>query len=121
MRVATMISLGASALLGVGALFVARAYLPSGGDKSAEAWRPHAEAALDFGALSWGLFRSTEGGSDFLQHALFPTKADFERYWYSEQIAEARISISGLFNVPLLPTYNLVVGMGSAVTTEQAV
>lgn len=35
MRVATMISLGASALLGVGALFVARVWLPSGGGEQA--------------------------------------------------------------------------------------
>ena len=93
---------------------------PLRGDRFAEAWVSHAETALDYGALSWGLFRSTEGGSDFLQHAIFPTKADFERYWYSEQIAEARVSIQGLFNVPLLPTYNTVVGMGTAVTADAA-
>jgi pilus assembly protein CpaB len=37
MRVATMISLGASALLGVGALFVARTWLPAGGEAAGAA------------------------------------------------------------------------------------
>lgn len=45
MRVATMISLGASALLGVGALFVARVWLPSSGE-SAQAAPKVADTAM---------------------------------------------------------------------------
>ena len=47
MRVATIISLGASALLGVGALFVAKVWLPSAdGGKSAAPGRPAAEVPV---------------------------------------------------------------------------
>ena len=89
---------------------------PLRGDRFAEAWLPAAEAALDHGALSWGLFRAHEGGADFIQQAIFPSKADFERYWYSEEIAEVRVQISGLYQVPLLPTYHGI--SGSGVTAE---
>ena len=36
---------------------------------------------------------------------LFPSKAHFERYWYSERIAEFRIELAGCYQVPILPTY----------------
>ena len=63
---------------------------PFRGDKFEAAWLPVAEAALDFGATGWALFRSKEGGLDFTQLAFMPTKLDFERYWYSEEVGKAR-------------------------------
>jgi pilus assembly protein CpaB len=51
MRVATMISLGASAVLGVGALFVARVYLPS--VAPARAARPQCPAPRPTLPWSW--------------------------------------------------------------------
>jgi hypothetical protein len=86
---------------------------PFRGDKFEAAWLPAAEAALDFGATGWALFRSKEGGLDFTQLAFFPTKLDFERYWYSEEIGKAREDIAGLYQVPLLPEFHKVSGMGS--------
>lgn len=86
---------------------------PFRGDKFEAAWRPAAEAALDFGASGWAFFRSREGGLDFTQWAFFDGKADWERYWYSDEIGEARMNAAGLFQVPLLPVYFTIVGMGS--------
>ena len=86
---------------------------PFRGDRFQELWTPAAEAALDFGATGWALYRSKEGNLDFIQHAFFPTKDDFERYWYSEELAEARVKVAGYFQVPLLPTFHTVCGMGS--------
>jgi hypothetical protein len=88
---------------------------PFRGDAFAEGWLPVAEAALDYGALSWAFYRAQEGRLDFIQHALFPSKADFERYWYSETVAEARTELAGYYQVPLLPTFHEIVGMGAAV------
>jgi hypothetical protein len=85
---------------------------PMRGDAFEEAWLPAAEAALDYGATYWSFVRANEGQLDFIQHAIFPTKLDFERYWYSEEIAEARAQVSGLFQVPVLPTFHRVVGAG---------
>lgn len=86
---------------------------PFRGDAFAEAWTPVAEAALDFGATWWAFYRSTDGILDFKQLAIFPSKEHFERYWYSEELAEARVKVAGYFQVPLLPTFHTVCGMGS--------
>ena len=86
---------------------------PFRGDKFEAAWRPAAEAALDFGATGWAFFRASDGLLDFTQYAFFPSKLDFERYWYSDEISEARTEAAGLYQVPLLPTFHRIVGMGS--------
>ncbi len=52
---------------------------PFRGDKFAEGWAPAAELALDFGAVSWGFYRAIDGRLDFIQHAVFPTKAQWEQ------------------------------------------
>ena len=85
---------------------------PFRGDKFEDAWRGPAQAALDYGASSWAFFRSKDDPLDFIQMASFESKLDFERYWYSEEIAEARALASGLFQVPVLPTYHELTGIG---------
>ena len=85
---------------------------PFRGDKFEDAWRPAAQAALDYGATSWSLFRSGDDPLDFVQMASFPTKKDFERYWFSEEIAEARAEASGYYQVPVLPKWLRVVDAG---------
>ena len=85
---------------------------PMRGDAFEEAWLPAAEAALDYGATYWSFVRAKEGQLDFIQNAIFPSQVDFERYWYSEEIAEARAQVSGLFQVPVLPTFHRIVGTG---------
>jgi hypothetical protein len=93
---------------------------PFRGDRFAEGWRAAAEAVLDYGASSWGLYRAHDGRLDFIQQATFPTKAAFERYWYSETVAEARTELAGYYQIPLVPTFHEVVGEGKAVTLAPA-
>jgi hypothetical protein len=93
---------------------------PFRGDKFAAGWRPVAEAVLDYGATSWGFYRAHDGRLDFIQQATFPTKAAFERYWYSETAAEARAELAGMYHVPLLPTFHEIVGEGRALSLAQA-
>lgn len=88
---------------------------PFRGDKFAAGWLPAAEAALAFGATSWSFKRNVEGGLDFVQTARFPSKAHFEHYWYSEEIADKRVEMAGYFQVPLLPSFWTVVGSGELV------
>jgi hypothetical protein len=87
---------------------------PFRGDVFADRWRPAAEAALDYGARSWAFYRNLDGRLDFIQEAVFESKADFERYWYSERIAEARAELAGRYQIPLLPTVWEIVGVGAA-------
>jgi hypothetical protein len=85
---------------------------PFRGDKFEEAWVPAAAAALDYGASSWAFLRSKDDPLDFTQIASFPDKKTWERYWYSEEISEARADASGWYEVPLLPVWHRVVGAG---------
>jgi hypothetical protein len=93
---------------------------PFRGDAFAEGWRPAAEAVVDFGATQWSFTRAQEGRLDFVQTANFPSKAHFERYWYSERMAEYRTELSGYYQVPILPTFWEVVGAGEAVSPARA-
>jgi hypothetical protein len=91
---------------------------PFRGDRFAEAWLPAAEAVLDYGATSWAFYRAMDGRLDFIQEATFPTKAAWESYWYSERIAAIRTELSGIYQVPLLPTLWEILGEGSLVPLE---
>jgi hypothetical protein len=93
---------------------------PFRGDVFAEGWRAAAELAVDFGATEWSFTRAHEGRLDFVQTANFPSKAHFERYWYSERMAEVRTELSGYYQVPILPTFWEVVGAGDAVSPARA-
>ena len=89
---------------------------PFRGEKFVEGWAPAAEMVLDFGAVSWGFYRNLDGRLDFIQEAVFPSKAHFERYWYSEEIAAKRVALQGYFNVPVLPEFYEIVGEGRALS-----
>jgi hypothetical protein len=93
---------------------------PFRGDAFAEGWRPAAEAVVDFGATSWAFYRDLDGRLDFIQQALFETKGDFERYWYSDAIAEKRVELQGYFNVPVLPEFYEIVGEGRTLSLAPA-
>ena len=85
---------------------------PFRGDRFAEGWRPAAEAALDYGAVAWSFYRAMDGRLDFLQTATFRTKADWDLYWYSEEISEKRVEMAGYYQVPLLPSFHEILGEG---------
>jgi hypothetical protein len=87
---------------------------PFRGDRFAEEWLPAAEAVLDYGATEWAFTRAVDGRLDFIQTAVFPSKADFERYWYSEEVSEKRVEIAGIYQVPLVPSFWEIVGAGAA-------
>ena len=93
---------------------------PFRGDKFAAGWLPAAEAVLDYGATWWLFYRALDGRLDFIQQATFPTKAAFERYWYSETVTEKRVELAGTYQVPLVPTFHEVVGEGKALSLAQA-
>jgi hypothetical protein len=94
---------------------------PFRGDKFEEAWAPTAEAAVKYGARGWAFTRSKDDPLTFMQIAAFEKKIDFERYWLSEETAEARARCSGLYQVPILPIWYRSVAFGViADSTEDA-
>lgn len=93
---------------------------PFRGDAFEAAWTPVAEAALDYGATQWALLRSKEGGLDFTQLASFPDTGSWDRYWYSEEVAAARVEVAGYFQVPLLPVFHTICGAGEMLANAPA-
>ena len=69
---------------------------PFRAEKFLKLWLPSAEAVLDYGASEWALLRSAEDPQKIDQLAVFVNKTDFDRYWYSEEISDARTEASGL-------------------------
>jgi hypothetical protein len=86
---------------------------PWRGDRFEAAWTPVAEAALDYGARGWAFFRDEEERAKFTQLAFFDNKLDWERYWYSDQLAQARAEATGLFQVPVQPVWQKLIGFGA--------
>ena len=89
---------------------------PFRGDKFEAAWGPVAEAALDYGATAYAFFRSSEDRLQFTQLAVFEDKPAFERYWYSEEVAEARAAAAGIFQIPVVPEWHEVIDAGARQT-----
>jgi hypothetical protein len=86
---------------------------PFRGDKLEEAWAPAAAAVTKYGARAWAWNRCKDDQLSFMQVAVFEKKIDFERYWLSAEIAEARAAVGGLYQVPLLPVWWECTGWGA--------
>jgi hypothetical protein len=91
---------------------------PFRAEKFRDLWLPAAEAVVDFGATGWAFIRSGEDPQHFVQLALFANKLDFDRYWYSEEIVDYRVQVTGLFQVPILPVWYMVEGAGDVVPQD---
>ena len=64
---------------------------------------PALERAPAFGATSFSLTRSEDDHLHFLQTTVWETRADFERFWSSDEVAEAREAAFNWFNKPVYP------------------
>jgi hypothetical protein len=93
---------------------------PFRGDRFQELWAPVAERVLDFGAKGHAFLRMREDKSVFTQLAFFDDKLDWERYWLSEEVSDARIQLAGLYQVPVLPQWHSLEGFGSLATSPVA-
>ena len=85
---------------------------PFRGDRLEEAWKPAAALATRYGAKAWAWTRSKDDPLSFTQFAVFENKLDFDRYWFAEEVAAARVEVGGLYQVPLLPVWFECVGWG---------
>ena len=61
---------------------------------------------MDFGAESWEIIRNVHDPLLFRQLTVWNDKADFEAWWYSEEVSRAREDIIDLYSKPILPTWN---------------
>lgn len=82
---------------------------PFRADRWLDLWEPAAAKMPAFGARSWSLTRSIDDPLSFQQTSAWDSRADFERYWFSPEIEEARAGVIDLYDLPLLPTWHTVV------------
>jgi hypothetical protein len=75
-------------------------------------WEPAAERALAFGAKSWTLTRSVDDPLLFRQTTIWDDRADFERYWYSDEVSAARTEAISYFGKPVLPAWHTQIASG---------
>ena len=74
-----------------------------------ELWGPVAARMPAFGAKRWSLSRSIDDPLAFRQSAVWASRDDFERYWYSEETEAARAKIIDLYDKPLLPSWHTLI------------
>jgi quinol monooxygenase YgiN len=68
-------------------------------------WEPAAAMATEYGAVDWQIYRSTEDPLLFRQVITWNDKADFESYWFSEEVSAIREQIIDMYDKPLLPLW----------------
>jgi hypothetical protein len=66
-----------------------------------------------YGARSWAVYQSHDDLYKLLLVVEFDTKHEWERYWYGEEFQSMRAACSGWYQVPLLYSWNDIVGSGS--------
>jgi hypothetical protein len=82
---------------------------PFRADRWLDLWEPAAGRMPAFGAKSWSLIRSTDDPLAFRQTSVWESRADFERYWFSDEIEKARAAVIDLYNIPLLPVWHTLI------------
>ena len=94
---------------------------PLRADRWLDVWEPVAAKCAAYGARSWSLTRSVDDPLKFQQTMVFEDKEDFERYWYSQEIAEARESVVAWYDIPLLPEWHTLIAAQSVGATPAVV
>jgi hypothetical protein len=82
---------------------------PFRADRFLDLWEAAAAKAPAYGAKSWSLIRSADDPLAFRQTMIWEKRSDFERYWYADEIAQARAAIIDLYDIPLLPAWHTLI------------
>ena len=82
---------------------------PFRADRWLDLWQPAAARMPAFGAKSWSLTRSIDDPLMFRQATVWEDRGDFERYWFSDELAETRERALNYYNKPVQPTWHRLV------------
>lgn len=94
-------------------------------DRFVEAWTPAVERAAAFGARACYLTRNIDDPLHLRQVSIWADRADFDRYWASDEIAEMRTTAMNYYNKPILTVWHTLLeeavpGAPAAATAEVA-
>ena len=79
-----------------------------------EIWRPALDRALAFGATASFITRNEEDPLHFRQVTVWESRADFERYWYSDELSALREEALAYFHKPVLPVWHTLTADAAA-------
>jgi heme-degrading monooxygenase HmoA len=79
---------------------------PFRADRFLDLWEPAAARMPAYGAKSWSLIRSIDDPLSIQHTSLWESRSDFERWWFSTEIEEARAAIIDLHDLPILPAWH---------------
>jgi quinol monooxygenase YgiN len=75
-------------------------------------WLPACERARAYGATSWSLTRSEDDPLAIRQTTVWNDRADFQRYWTSDEISAIRAELLSHFGKPVTPSWHALLGDG---------
>ena len=81
---------------------------PFRADRWYKVWMPALRRAPSFGAKSYSLTRAEDDHLHFVQTTIWENRADFERFWSSDEVSRARQDALDLFNKPVLPGWHVL-------------
>ena len=84
-----------------------------------EIWRPALDRALSYGAKSSYLTRDYDDPLHFRQVSVWDDHADFDRYWYSDDISALREAALNYYNKPLVLGWHTVAVNSATVATSE--
>jgi hypothetical protein len=82
---------------------------PFRSDRWLDLWEPAAARMPAYGASSWSLIRAVDDPLHFQQTSIWESRADFERWWFSDEIEQARAAVIDLHDIPILPAWHTLV------------
>ena len=81
---------------------------PFRAQKFVDLYRPAIKRPLSYGASGFLFYRSEEDSDHFVHLIFWEDRADFRQWWYSQEMQDIRVAVSGLHGQPLLPMWNTV-------------
>lgn len=83
--------------------------VPFRADRWFAIWQPAMQRALAYGAVSCFLARSEDNPLHFRQVSVWEDRADFERYWASDEISALRQAGLAYYHKPIVTGWHNVV------------
>jgi heme-degrading monooxygenase HmoA len=79
---------------------------PFRSDRFLDLWEQAAARMPAYGAKSWSLIRSVDDPLAVQHASIWESRADFERWWFSEEVEQARAAVIGMHDIPILPSWH---------------
>jgi heme-degrading monooxygenase HmoA len=81
---------------------------PFRAQKFVDLYRPAIKRPLSYGASGYLFYRNEDDADHFVHLIFWEDRAGFHQWWFSREMQEIRVAVSGLHGQPLLPKWNTI-------------